>query len=286
MACPSGKILNPASGRCVNVGGRIGKALVAAMTLGNAPRPPRVTAMHSGLTPGSIYRKLTWNMVHHFMRTNRRRMDAMVGQIPGIHRIELLATDRSWGLRFKMSGPEGGLLRAQKDGSGVMVVGSGDDPIYVRAAREPKSPLVLRTPLAQARLPKPCPPGSVRNPTTGRCVRADGPAGRKMRIRRTPNRTSLGVPNGYRRLTYKLARSLVESGTKSIKIFVDRPGSRGQLIAMPKIVAVRGFEPGSGDLILEDVLREEEYAAFVVPGGGMNVRAGPVFFRKVVPARL
>ena len=140
--CPPGKILNPATNRCVKRDGAIGRRILAtAAPAASRPASPR-RPPRSGLD----------GLRQNLNDLNQARCP------PG--KIVNPATNRC----VKRDGPIGRRILAAQGGSGA-------------AAPRAASP---RRPAARAAAQGDCPPGKIRNPATGRCVKRDGPTGRRI----------------------------------------------------------------------------------------------------------
>ena len=140
--CPPGKILNPATNRCVKRDGPTGRRILAAAAPAARPASPR-RPPRSGLD----------GLRQNLSDLNQARCP------PG--KILNPATNKC----VKRDGAIGRRILAAQGGS--------------RAAAAPRASSPRR-PAARAASRGDCPPGKIRNPATGRCVKRDGPTGRRI----------------------------------------------------------------------------------------------------------
>jgi tRNA A-37 threonylcarbamoyl transferase component Bud32 len=143
--CPSGKIRNPKTGRCVNRSGRVGKQIVRS--------PRRATPCRSG----QIRNPKTGRCV---------KRSGAIGRAIASRRRRARSKSKKPCTSSQIRNPKTGRCVKRTGAIGRSLV-----------PRRRKSPSKRKSP---AKIKKPCTSSQVRNPKTGRCVKRTGAIGRTL----------------------------------------------------------------------------------------------------------
>ena len=217
MSCPPGKIINPASGRCVQIKGKIGQSVVAAQ---EAEKLKTRQSKHEAAVEQPTEKKQVCKHGKHY----NKAMDEC--ECP-TDKINNPATERC-------------VLRSGALGQKILTQKKRQDEITIRPILKPveppkpptprrRKPMDRRDPFAdedelvdgdedEQKDVKPCPPNKIRN-VTGRCVKRDGAIGK--RIGQAP--TAIHLPR-CKRITGPLSFTYHTSTTygKQFLIFGDQ----------------------------------------------------------------